>query len=327
MSKTYPLQSSKLYRMRNRRKLAELLGLPANYFKNNHYYEYKIFERTKANGKESRQFSVPDDELKRIQKRIYTLLSRIETPNWVMFGKKHCSYIDNAERHKKNNNVKTMDISKFYDSVHQSHIYKMFVDVFKMSDDIAWIMTKLVTYEKKLPTGSPSSQLIAYWTYSKMFDEIYKVSRKYQCDFTLYVDDMTFSSNQDIVKQLRVEVAQQLEANGLRAKIQKDHYYPAKKAKVVTGVVLKDGKKFVKNSKRKEILEQYENCKKNPNIYEIEKLNGMLCSARQIEPDIFSEIYNYLKRYKYELKLLAKNRYYRNIRIKKKIKEIVKIPG
>ena len=41
-----------------------------------------------------------------------------------------------------------------------------------MSHDIAWIMTDLVSYNNKLPTGSPSSQLIVYWTFSHMFENI-----------------------------------------------------------------------------------------------------------------------------------------------------------
>ncbi len=50
---------------------------------------------------------------------------------------------------------------------------------------------------------------------------------------------------------------------------------------------------------------------KNGNIYEIEKLNGTLCSLKQIEPDIFPEIYGYVHRYEQELKKLSRNRFYR----------------
>ena len=318
MSKMYSLQVSPLYRMRNRRKLAILLGLSEDYFKCEHKYEYNTFSRLKANGKDMRYFAVPADDLKIIQKKICKLLSRIETPDWVMTGKKHCSYIYNAERHKDNAFVKTMDISQFYDSAQRSHIYKMFVDTFKMSNDIAWLMTNLVTYENKLPTGSPSSQMVVYWTYSRMFDEIYKISQRYQCEFTLYVDDMTFSSRKPINKQLRQDVAYQLKMNGLKAKPQKDHYYQAGKLKEVTGVGLKDGRKIVLNRKRKQILEQFNKCKKSSNILEIEKLNGMLCALRQIEPDIFPEIANYLKHYEEKLKHMARNRYYRMLHINKK---------
>lgn len=160
--------------------------------------------------------------------------------------------------------------------------------------------------------------MVVYWTYSHMFDEIYKISQRYQCEFTLYVDDMTFSSRKPINKQLREDVACQLKMNGLKAKPQKDHYYQAGKLKEVTGVGLKDGRKIVLNRKRKQILDQFSKCKKSSNILEIEKLNGMLCALRQIEPDIFPEIANYLKHYEEELKRMVRNRYYRMLRINKK---------
>ena len=66
---------------------------------------------------------------------------------------------------------------------------------------------------------------------------------------------------------------------------------------------------------------QYEKCKKTCNLYDIEKLNGMLCSMRQIEPDIFPELGNYIKHYEAELKEMARKRFYANKRKKAKVKE------
>lgn len=317
MSKSYPIESSPLYRLGNRRKLAELLNLPKNYFKENHTYCYNEFSRPKPNGDGERHFTVPPEDLKDIQKHICKLLKRIITPEWVMSGKKSCSYITNAEMHLEHRFVKTMDISKFYDSAQRSRIYQMFSQTFKMASDIAWIMTELVTYNGILPTGSPSSQLIIYWTYCGMFQKINKLSEEYNCCFSLYVDDMTFSSDFPIKSQLRDEVSNVLKKNGLLAKTKKDHYYQVNDFKVVTGVGIKQGKKVVLNSKRKQIIELYAKCKKSSNIYEIERLNGTLCSLRQIEPDIFPEIWAYVHSYEQELKKLSRDRFYRAKRKKR----------
>lgn len=321
MNDTYCLEASPLFRMRNRRKLAKLLNLPEHYFKQEHSFSYHEFSRLKSNGKDKRYYAVPEEELKRIQKRICKLLSRIQMPDWVMTGKKHCSYINNAEKHRDNAFVKTMDISQFYDSTKRSQIYKMFVDVFLMSHDIAWIMTDLVSYNNKLPTGSPSSQLIVYWTFSHMFENIQAIAEQYGCDFTLYVDDMTFSSSKPIKKELREKVAYQLRRNGLKAKISKDHYYQANTTKEVTGVGIRNGNILVLNRKRKQILDQYEKCKEENSIVEIEKLNGMLCALRQIDSNIFPEIANYIKHFESELKDMARNRYYKDVRHRRKRKQ------
>lgn len=299
-----------MYRLRNRKKLAEHLKLPSDYFAEQHAYLYNEFSKPKPNGNGERHFTVPQDDLKCIQKQICKLMKRIETPEWLMSGKDSCSYITNSEMHLKNRFVKTMDISKFYDSAQRSSIYKMFLQIFKMENDIAWLMTELVTFKGILPTGSPSSQLIVYWTYCNMFEEIHKVSYKYNCIFSLYVDDMTFSSKSPINSKLRDEVSDLLKKNGLMAKYKKDHYYQSGDVKVVTGVGIKQEKKIVLNNKRKKIIELFDECKKNNNINTIEKLSGTLCSLRQIEPDIFPEIHNYIQGYKIELKELSKKRLY-----------------
>ena len=316
MNKTYPIECSPLYRMRNRRKLARILKLDEGYFKQSHTYKYNHFSRPKQNGSGTRNFTVPEENLKIIQKRINKLMSRIETPEWVISGKKGHSYISNARNHCRNYNVKTMDISQFYDSAKRKYIYNMFKRKFLMADDISWIMTDLVMNEGTLPTGSPTSQLVVYWSYSDMFISIYEIAQKYKCEFTLYVDDMTFSSNNGISKQLRKDVEEILNSYSLHAKAKKDHYYQNGVFKKVTGIGIKNGNLFVPNKKRYEIIEMYKICLKNKDVIEIEKLRGLITSARQIEPDIFPEIYRFVEKYKDDLKVLARNRYYSNRRKK-----------
>ncbi len=71
------------------------------------------------------------------------------------------------------------------------------------------------------------------------------------------------------------------------------------------------GIKHGKMVERKQIIKLYAECKKDSNIYEIEKLNGILCSLRQIKLDIFSEIYSYVQHYEQELRNLSKKRFYK----------------
>lgn len=294
MNKTYPIEKSGLYRLRNRKKLAQLLGLPPAFFRKEHIFEYKEFSRPKPNGDGKRHFTVPKYDLKQIQKRLCHLLMRIETPKWLISGKKHHSYITNAEKHLDGVCIKTMDISSFYDSAKKSYIFNMFRDKFLMDKDIAWLLTDLVTVNGKLPTGSPTSQIIVFWAYRDMFERIYDISQKYDCEFTLYVDDMTFSSKKPISGQLRTEVAEVLKKCDLKTKAKKDHYYQGKDFKEVTGVGIKNGKKVVVNRHRKSILDQYKKCREHNDKKEIQKLKGMLISARQVEPEIYPRIMDYI---------------------------------
>ena len=307
-SKTYSLEKSPLFRLRNRRKLALLLGLDVDYFKTAHEYLYKEFEKPKASGDGVRKFAEPKGEIREIQKHILKYLKRIETPEWLKSGKKSESYITNCKMHKDALYIRTMDICHFYDAVSYAQIEKSFCQVFKMAPDIARLMAKLVTNRKTIPTGSPSSQLIVYWVYRDMFDEINTIAMTFGCKFSLYVDDMTFSSEKQIPHQLREAVVKKLNEYGLHAKRSKDHYYEAQDYKVVTGCGIKDGKTDVPNKLRHKIVQQYRLCQQTDQIEEIEKLNGMMCSARQMDEDIFSSIFTYLEANRTRLKELSRGR-------------------
>ena len=90
---------------------------------------------------------------------------------------------------------------------------------------MAQCLTDICTYQGGIPTGSPASQAVAYFAYAKMFEEIEDLARTYGCTFTLYVDDMTFSSQDNFSwKKLAYEVDGVLHKYGHRAKGSKTKY-------------------------------------------------------------------------------------------------------
>lgn len=318
MNKTYSLEKSPLYKLRNRRKLAKLLILPDNYFRVFRVYKYNEFSKPKENGDGERHYMNPEAELKIIHKKIYKLIKRIEIPDWVKSAKQGESYITNCESHINSKYVLTMDISKFYDSASREYIYRLFDEVFKMEPDIASIMTNLLMNGERLPTGGPASQTIVFWAYKAMFNRMNELAVKYDCKFTLYVDDMTFSSKNPISSELQNKVIKLLGEYGLTAKREKSCYYTPSKFKKVTGCgINKKGELVLPNSKRKKIIDQFKICKESKDIKEIERLNGMLCSARQIEKDIFPSIHIFLRGYQSALNNYARQRQKKRRRSKK----------
>lgn len=85
-----------------------------------------------------------------------------------------------------------MDIKRFYDNCKRERVFLFFKDTLKMSGDIVGVCTNIVTYNKGIPTGCPTSQMLAYYAYEQMFLEISKAGEKQGCIFTLYVEEMTF---------------------------------------------------------------------------------------------------------------------------------------
>ena len=256
----------------------------------------KILKNKKDGSK--REIMEPDNELKKIQTRIFELLNRIEKPNWLMSGKRYTSYVDNARKHQDNSFVTTMDIEKFYDSTQEVQVYNFFKQRLETSIDVACIITYLLTFEGKIPTGTSCSQLIAYLAYEEVFQKINSLCEENCLEFTLWVDDMTISSNGIIDKSVISSINNILVSRALRIKKSKTIMWSSKRNKTITGVIVrKDGTLSVPNEKRKPILDLFIKCKNEKEIHpkNLLKLKGMLTSARQIESNIFPEVDQYLK--------------------------------
>lgn len=316
MTKIYSIEKSPLYKLRNKQKLAELLELPKNYFRTIHTYKYSEFFEDKPDGSK-RKINVPEKNLKKIQKKIFNLLDRIEKPKWVVSGQKGKSYVDNARMHRLNENVCTIDIEKFYDSTKEKYVYDFFRYTMKMETNIATILTKLLTYENRIPTGTSTSQLIAFLSYKDIFLRINEMCEKQGITFSLYVDDITLSSSRVINKRIKVQINQLLNLKELNIKKSKTKFFSKNTNKSVTGTII-DKQKNVKleNRKRKEIIELYKECvnKETYSIEKLVKLNGKINDARQVESNIFPSIFNYLQKHKKEIKKYNQKQYGKNFK-------------
>lgn len=301
--KSYPLENSLLFRLRNRRKLEKHLGTSKGYLKKSNLIKnikYHQFDTDKG-----RHIENPNNQLKAIHKRLMRLLQRIETPKFLNSGKKGCSHIKNTSVHTKNNYVLTVDIKSFYGSCRQHHIHKMFKNTFKMSDDIAAALTRLVTFDGHLPTGSPVSQILAYWTFNEMFNEIMFICDINNITFSLYVDDMTFSSKEKLTVSFLDDIKRVVRSYELTLKDSKEKYYKASKFKLITGVAI-DPKNRVKvsNNLRSKTINKFKKMKSGEievNKKSLQKLIGLHSSARQIESNIFPSIHHYINEKKKEV--------------------------
>lgn len=293
----YPIERSPLYNLRRKAKLAQLLGASVQELR--FLYpdtRYSDFQQAKKDGT-LRDVSVPDERLKQIQKRLLRLLQRIETSDWLISGKRKKSYVDNARFHIKANEVVTIDIRKFYDNCRHKHIYSTYLNTFKASPDVAYLLCQITTRSWGLPTGAPTSQLVAFWSYHQAFNQIDAIAQKFGCVFSLYVDDMTFSSQHAIpVPELLHDVSAILCNVGHRIKYSKIEHYVAGSAKLITGTVLDKEKNLrVPNRLRHKImtdLDRLKSCKLS--VVEKDKLSntliGRVLAARNIEPGIFPEV-------------------------------------
>jgi hypothetical protein len=102
---------------------------------------------------------------------------------------------------------------------------------------VAGILTKLLTVKDHLPTGSPSSPILAYFAYVDMWDEVNEIIEDANCKLSSYIDDVTISG-QNIPNKLIWEVEKKIYSNGLSINRSKKKRYSGKQTRQVTGVII-----------------------------------------------------------------------------------------
>lgn len=297
----YDITQCALYKCRTKRRLEALLCLkPGDLKVIDTIIGYHSFEIDKKHSHEKRQITAPDSTLKLVQRRILYLLQRVIRPDWLISGEKQKCYIDNGKAHLDGRYVLTIDIKKFYDNCKREPVYQFFVRKLKTSYDVAEILTNIVTYHSGIPTGCPTSQIMAFYAYEDMFTEIHDLAQRNNCKFTLYVDDMTFSSKEPFSKkQLTRSIDCVLRKYGHKPKYAKVKYYTHLDYKPITGTIVTPKQVLsVPNGLQKTIYDGFQKLKpaiRNANCSleeekQILSLKGQIQTARNIEEGIFPEI-------------------------------------
>ena len=306
MLKKYDISQCALYKCQSKKRLADILKMEKIDLKIvNQLIEYHSFEIDKkktspGQPNEKRCITAPAQPLKNAQQRILQLLQPLQRPEWLISGEKGKCYLDNGKIHLSSRYFLTVDIRKFYDNCKREYVYRFFQCALHTAPDIAEILTAIVTYNGTIPTGCPTSQIIAFYAYQNMFQEISDISGKYGCVFTLYVDDMTFSSKQSFDHYtLKKEIDIILRKYGHKPKYKKVKYYSKHEHKLVTGTIITpDNKLDIPNCLQKKIYENFIELKKfeGQTLYSANEqkyvlsLRGQLQSAQNINKSRFPEI-------------------------------------
>jgi Reverse transcriptase (RNA-dependent DNA polymerase) len=246
---------------------------------------YNVFPK-RMRGKE-RIIEQPTGQLERVHRKLQVLLQRIESQDYLFSGKKGVSSIDNAMSHLGQNHMLALDIAHFFPSCKSQLVYDFFRYHLKTSPDIASLLSEVTTYNGHVPTGSSLSMSIAYWACWKTFQTVHSIAQKYGVKFTLYVDDMTFSSAEPLPRDIFLSVNHRLNTIGLSLKKSKTRVLSANDHKVVTGVALTpQGEARVPNRTRLKILKKLSVCRNldTAAIDDLRSLLGIIVSARRIEP-------------------------------------------
>jgi RNA-directed DNA polymerase len=241
----YPINQSCLYKVGSRTRLADLLFLDkadlAGLVGEKNYKVFTIPEKIdpfSGKLKKKRIVQDPKQSLRRVHDRILHLLNRIEIPAYVHSAVKGRSYRSNAAAHTTAaHEVATFDIKAFYPSVSSLLVRDFFRDKLKCAPDVATALAGLCTYNSALPTGSPLSPLLSYFSCEDMFESLNQLALRNGLAFTCYVDDLTFSGPK-IPGDLESSIKSILRRYGHVLALKKTIKYKAYSPKSVTGCIL-----------------------------------------------------------------------------------------
>ncbi|MDD4033449.1 MAG: reverse transcriptase family protein [Bacteroidales bacterium] len=171
-------------------------------------------------------------ELKLIQKRIKNkILAPIELPDTVHGGIKRRSNITNAKPHQGNKYQFTTDLQNFFPSISSKRVYDTLVSLGFSTHYSRWI-TKLTTWKHELPQGTPTSTHLANLVFLKTDFELIELCNRHGLTYTRFVDDLTFSSQQDF-KEVLNEILNIVKSNGFQLSYRKTKY---KGNQTITGI-------------------------------------------------------------------------------------------
>lgn len=303
-----------LYSLQSKKKLRYLLGI-----KNSKLLKQdsivSLIEPYIDDNDKPRLIEAPQPELKIIQKRIKNILSEIVVPGNIFSGIKGRSYADNAFFHIGDSlrYLFKIDLKAFFPSIGRETVYKFFREDLLCSPDIAQILTNFTTIDlsksksrnidvvkrfldekgvtcyNHLISGAPTSQILSYLVNHKMFDELQTLADERNITMTVYVDDVTFSSENHISVQFKKKVFDVIKKYNYQVSKKKVKNYSKLYPKLVTGVIIDaTGKPTIKNSLRKKIADEYGYLRKHPDDTKSrQRLRGFITAARQVDKSAY----------------------------------------
>ena len=279
-----------LYNCKSENKLSQYLLLPRYKYNRIKYQSYNnplSFYKLVQNEQNREMFS-GNNTIRNIHKRLVKLYN-VDAMPYIKSGIKKQSSITNAKEHINSNFFLFLDIKSFYPSITKEIITKRLILDYKHSKDVATFIANITTvpqekidYKRALVTGSPLSQHFIYVLNKKMFDELYILAKQENMKFTVYVDDIAFSSNIIIPHTFFQKVFNIINQYQLRIHKNKTFRGTYSSKSHITGVqITKYGFRLMKKHKVK-IKELIVNIRKTNSEKDKQSLLGLIQYAVQV---------------------------------------------
>lgn len=231
----------------------------------------------------------PNNDLRLIQKKLLNFLQELDCPAYCQSNWKGKSNIKNAEKHTKRLDTVTLDIAHFYLNTKIKYVEQFMSEKLNITGEALETIISLTTYDGHVPTGGVTSPILAFFAHQPIFNKIYRKMRNNGITMTLYVDDITLSSEKHMSNWVIPYCKQAVKIHGLwlkRKKIKRFGY----KFSWITGVRINQaGEMLVPFDKDYEIIKLLkEKPIKVMSLTELRKLIAKIGYIRQISPNRFT---------------------------------------
>ncbi|MGY5351017.1 reverse transcriptase family protein [Wenyingzhuangia sp. IMCC45533] len=157
----------------------------------------------KRNNMGSRKIYKPVYKLKFVQRVILDeILSAIELPNYFFGGIKKRDFVKNAKYHSYNSNFLLLDFKNFFNTINYRMIYFALIKE-NIPDKTAKLITRICTKKGYLIQGSPTSSFLSALVLKHEFKSTFKLLQKEKFVISVYVDDITISSDTNFKNKQR----------------------------------------------------------------------------------------------------------------------------
>lgn len=133
--------------------------------------------------------------------------------------------------------VVCMDLTNCFPNISEKRIEKAWVSL-GYSDELATLLAKATTYRGYLPQGAPTSSLLCNFALNDMAKELRLLFTQKGLDYTQYIDDICFSGDDKIAREMINEVYRITYRYNQRINRKKTEIWDTKHKQTVMGMVV-----------------------------------------------------------------------------------------
>lgn len=212
--------------------------------------------------------NINQEWLKKSQKKFHKMIAKeLNNIPYLHSTIKHKSFATNAHKHIGEKFTLTIDLKNFFTCISREILAKNLKTLLKIDSDIAMYYSNLLTSPSDKPPynngqhnlgqGLPSSPILAFLCNYTLFEYINDLAKLHNTLMTIYVDDITFSSNLPISQDFIDKLFGLFKQNGMKINKSKIHLSKNNSFKKITGVNIIDGKPKIPSRKHEEIKVQF----------------------------------------------------------------------